>query len=287
MEFLHVTATLGEGPSWDAKRGMLYWVDIVEHKVNIYNPKTNEHHSIDVGQMVGAVVPRESGGVVLATETGFYTLDLDTKKLTFISDPEDGIKENRFNDGKCDPAGRFLAGTMDHSEKTTSGSLYCLEKDHSVRKLFDGVAISNGMAWTADHKTMFYIDTPTQHVVGFDYDIDTGELSNKRVVVTIDESEGHPDGMTIDGEDMIWVAHWQGGRVSRWNPKTGEKIGEILLPASRVTACCFAGDKLEDLYITTARIHLTDEELAQQPQAGGLFRIRPGVKGSATYAFGG
>jgi sugar lactone lactonase YvrE len=275
---------LGEGPSWDAANQLLYWVDILSQKLYIYDPRSNESRAIHTGQLIGAVVPRKEGGVVLAMQNGFYTLDLDTEQLTPIIDPEQDQPTNRFNDGKCDANGRFWAGTMNLNESEPTGSLYCMEEGH-VRKVLSDVTISNGIAWTKDNKTMYYIDTPTKQVVAFDFDLQHATLSNKRTVVTIPEGEGFPDGMNIDDEDMIWVAHWDGYQVSRWNPNTGEKLESIKVPAAKVTSCVFAGVDLDELYITTARTGLSEEELKSQPHAGGLFRIKTTVRGSKTYGF--
>lgn len=284
---LDAQATLGEGPSWDDEHQVLYWVDIAGHKIHIYDPKTNSDKVIQTDQPVGAVVPSKSGGLTVAAEHGFYTIHPDKEQWTPIADPEQHLPENRFNDGKCDAKGRFWAGTMHNGGKENEGALYCLHTDFSVRKVLEPVSISNGIAWAADNETMYYIDTPTRQVVAFDFDLDTGTIRHKRVVVTIPAEQGLPDGMTIDAEGMIWVAHWGGYQVSRWNPKTGEQIQSIQVPVAKVTSCAFGGEKLDELYITTARIDLTPQELAEQPHAGGLFRIKTNVKGGRTYKFHG
>jgi len=282
---LDARATLGEGPCWDSKKKVLYWVDVVEQKVHIFDPKTGKDESINVGQQVGAVVPRKSGGLILALRNGFYALDLVTKELTAIVDPEADLPGNRFNDGKCDAAGRFWAGTMEDAEENVTGSLYRLDSDLSVTRVLDGVAISNGIAWEKDNQTMYFIDSPTKQVVAFDFDLETGRLDNKRTVVTIPDGEGIPDGMTIDSQGMLWVAQWGGYQVSRWNPNTGERIGAIKLPVGQVTSCVFGGEKLDELYITTASRGLDEDQLKEQPYAGGLFRVKTGVTGTITYEF--
>ncbi|WP_243767420.1 SMP-30/gluconolactonase/LRE family protein [Paenibacillus agricola] len=293
MNDLHVElvldahAALGEGPCWDHGSGLLYWVNIVDKQIRVFNPQTVEDRTIQLDQMVGAVVPRQSGGLVAALQHGFYLLDLETEQLTLISDPEDHLPDNRFNDGKCDPVGRFWAGTTSTQEVDTIGSLYCLGSDHSVRKMVDGVIVSNGLAWSPDGRTMYYIDSPTKRVVAYDFDMETGALSQLRTIITIAEDGGYPDGMTIDAEGMLWVAQWGGWQVSRWNPHTGELLATIPVPVAQVSSCTFGGANLDELYITTASVRQTAEFLAKQPHAGGLFRVKPGVTGLQTHFFGG
>ncbi len=279
-------ATLGEGPCWDASNNRLYWVDIIEKKIHIFDTITNKNEAISVDYLIGAVVARESGGFIAATQNGFYAV-AENGEQTLIADPESEQPHNRFNDGKCDPAGRFWAGTMHIDEKEPSGALYVLGKDLTVKKALDNITISNGLAWTSDMKTMYYIDSPTKQVAAFDYDVDSGEISNKRIVVTIPDGEGIPDGMTIDADGNLWVAQWGGYKVSKWNPKTGERLGEIAVPAKQVTSCVFGGEELNELYITSARRGLDEEELAAYPHSGSVFRVKTDVKGGETFLFKG
>ena len=284
---LDAQAVLGEGPLWHAPTQKLFWVNLLEGQVHLFDPTTNEDRVIEVGQPVGTVVPRQAGGAMVAVHGGFASLDLDNGELTIIHDPEADIPENRFNDGKCDPAGRFWAGTMPYDPGSPSGSLYCMDIDHSVRKMLDGVMISNGIVWTSDHSTMYYVDSLTRQVAAFDYDVSTGDISNRRVAVSVPEDFGVPDGMTIDEEDTIWVAHFGGGRITHWNPANGELLGTIDVPASQVTACAFGGPDLTDLYVTTARFELDEEALKEEPAAGGLFLAKPGAKGVEAFEFAG
>lgn len=283
---LDARAVLGEGPSWDARKQVLYWVDIIGRKVHIYDPATNTDREIPTGQLVGAVVPCQDEGVLVAMQNGFFRLDPDSGRLVPVADPEAHLPGNRFNDGKCDAAGRFWAGTMDMNEQRKSGALYCLDKDGTVRKVLDAVGISNGMAWSRDNRTMYYIDTMRKNVEAFDFDLDSASLSNRRTVIDFSGEQGVPDGMTIDEEGMLWIAHWDGYQVSRWDPRTGRKIDSIPLPVARVTSCVFGGRNLDELYITTARHNGIVEEYADQPHAGGLFRVKLKVRGAATYRYG-
>ncbi|MCI0488739.1 MAG: SMP-30/gluconolactonase/LRE family protein, partial [Blastocatellia bacterium] len=205
------TAILGEGPAWDHRAQTLLWVDIEGFEVHIYDPAQRNHRKINVGQYVGALAVRESGGLILAIKSGFAALDLDTGEITPIADVESHLPGNRFNDGKCDPAGRFWAGTLalDEESGVGKGNLYCLNSDHSVQLKLSGVTISNGLAWTSDERTMYFIDSPTQKVVAYDYDKATAEISNPRTVIHVRADEmGYPDGIAIDEEGMLWIVHW-------------------------------------------------------------------------------
>jgi len=278
-------ATLGEGVCWDAERHLLYWVDILEKEIHVFDPSTGNDHCIRIDHYVGAVACSSDGRLILATQQGFAKLDTDTEELTPICDPESHLPCNRFNDGKCDPVGRFWAGTMDLEGQGNGGSLYRLDPDRSVHRMVENVTISNGLAWSSDDKVMYYIDTGRSNVSAFDYDSDTGSIKCRRTVIQFDRNWGHPDGMTIDEEDMLWVAHCGSGCVARWNPRSGKLLEKIELPVSLVTNCVFGGRDLDTLFISSARITLNDDEIAQQPLAGGIFCVNPGIKGRVTPSF--
>lgn len=284
---LDAKVLLGEGPWWNAATQQLYWVDIEGCAVHVFDPATGADRKIDVGQMAGAIVGRKSGGAVLALQHGFYGLDLETEKLTLLIDPEADLPDNRFNDGKCDSRGRFWAGTTRISHDQQVGSLYRLDADLAVHRELGDVWISNGLTWTQDDRTMYFIDSPTSQVVAFDFNAEAGEISNKRLIIEIPEGGGSPDGMTIDEEGMLWIALWDGWRVIRVNPETGSIIDEVRLPVARPTSCVFGGANLDELYITTASTRMPAEESAKQPLAGGLFRCSPGVRGLPMTEFAG
>lgn len=286
---LNHTSLLGEGPVWDPATKSILWVDIEKGEIHRFSPENKTHKTMQIGQMVGAIALRASGGLIAALQRSFATVDIDQQTLHPIIDPEIHLPDNRFNDGKCDPAGRFWAGTMDYvSGKAGAGSLYTLHTDMSVVTRIEGVSCSNGLAWSADHRVLYYIDTPTRQVVAYDYDIATGSITNKKVVINIPASDGYPDGMTIDTEGMLWVACWDGWKVSRWDPRTGKLLQHILLPASKVTSCTFGGAGLGDLYITSAKTGLSAQELKEQPLAGSLFVIKNiGFTGHRPFVFQG
>jgi sugar lactone lactonase YvrE len=285
---LEAKATLGEGPIWDTRENVLWWIDINECRLHRFDPATKNNTTYDIGQRVGTVVPRASGGLMLAVQNGFAAYDPATKQLTLIADPEAHLPTNRFNDGKCDPAGRFWAGTLQLVEEDmTAGSLYCLYPDGRIEKRVADVGISNGIVWTSDEKTMYFIDSPTRRVDAFDYDNATGEIRNRRTAIALPKGIGYPDGMAIDAEDKLWVALWSGWGVARFDPLTGELLEKIDVQASQVTACAFGGAELKDLYITTARRGLEGEALNDQPHAGGLFHMRVDVAGAPSVAYAG
>ncbi len=282
---LDAKALLGEGPCWDAKTNTLIWVDINGHTVNVYNPMTREDKRYDVGEYVGAAVVRENGGLLLALTDGFYSFDMKTETISRIEDTESHIKTNRFNDGKCDPKGRFWAGTMVLDGNPGEANLYRLDNDLTVQLMVADVTVSNGLAWDITKSCMYYIDTRTKAIRTYDFDNETGNIANAKTAVTFKPEMGSPDGMTIDEEGMLWVAFFRGWKVIRLNPETGQTLMEVKVPASQVTSCTFGGENLDELYITTARNGLSDADLTKQPHAGGLFKFKPGVKGVPSYTF--
>jgi sugar lactone lactonase YvrE len=262
---------LGEGPVWDEKTNTICWVDIINGDIHELNPAIGSFKTIKVKHMIGAVAICTNGDFLAALKGGLGIVERETGKLNLFSDPESHLPNNRFNDGKCDPEGRFWVGTMSINESPNAGSLYVLDMNNQVAKKIEHTTISNGMAWSLDHQTFYYIDTPTLKVVAYDYEKSSGIITNPRIVITIDEKDGYPDGMTIDAEGMLWIAHWGGWQLTRWDPLTSEKLFSIPLPVANVTSCTFGGENLQDLYITTAKKGLNEEELAQQPLAGNLF----------------
>ena len=283
---LDAQALLGEGAWWYTGTQQLFWVDIEGKKLHLFRPSDGSTRAVGVGERIGTVVLTDANRAIVALQTGIFELDLTNESLTLIANPLESMPDIRFNDGKCDPAGRLWVGSMHLSVKTGAGALYCLDTDGTVEQVRDNITISNGIVWSLDHKTMYYIDTPTYGVQAFDYDLSTGRISRPRTIISIPEEMGCPDGMTIDEEGMLWIAHWGGGSVVRWDPNTGKSLLKVEVPAPLVTSCAFGGDDLQTLYITTARTDLNEEQRATYPHSGGLFSIEPGVKGVAPYLFG-
>jgi sugar lactone lactonase YvrE len=284
---LDARADLGEGPAWDAGTGLLTWVDIRLGRLHFFDPRDGSDRSLDVGESLGCAAPCRDGGLILGLRHALARLDFPSEKVTRLAEPEAGQPGNRFNDGKCDPAGRFLAGSMDDAEVEATGSLYSLAPDGKLKTLLAGLRISNGLAWSPDGRTFYHIDTPDRRVMAYDYDLQTGDIDRPRPAVTVPPELGCPDGMTSDAEGMLWVALWGGAQVTRWDPRTGRLLAEVPIPALNVSCCVFGGEDLTDLYVTTARKGMSAAELERYPRSGGLFRVGTGIRGMPTFAFGG
>jgi sugar lactone lactonase YvrE len=282
--FVDARARLGEGPVWDARTGRLIWVDIEGAALHSTHPETGETTTLPMPMPIGIAVPRQSGGFVAALEDGFYAIEPDggTELIAEIDNRPRGL---RFNDGACDPAGRFLAGTMAYDFKPGAGSLYRLEPDLSVSRLIDSVTISNGLGWSPDGGTMYYVDTPTKRIDAFDYDVDSGAISRRRPFVEI-EGEGRGDGLCVDVEGAVWVALWPGWSVRRYLAD-GTLDAILPLPVAEVSSCVFGGPSLDELFITTAWSTLSDEQRSAQSLAGSLFRASVGTRGIPRASFSG
>jgi sugar lactone lactonase YvrE len=272
---LDAKAELAEGPCWLADRERLLWVDITAGHVHLLDPPAGMDRLIEVGQPVGAAVPADDGRVALAVRDGFALLDLDTGRVEMIAEVESEISGNRMNEGKCDSAGRFWAGTMALGGRPGAGALYRLDDRRRVERMVDPVGISNGLGWSVDDRLMYYIDTLEDRIDVFDFDPATGAISDRRPFAVIDGG-GHPDGMTVDAEGGVWVALWGGGRIVHYLPD-GTAVDAVEVPVAQTSSCSFGGPDLRDLYITTAWQHLPPER--REPHAGSLFRCRPGVAG--------
>ena len=271
----------GEGPVW--YNDQLFYVDIEGHKVGSLDPKTGAEAICEVAERVGVVIPRTQGEFIIGGDNGISFLDTKTGTKTAVADPEPDKKpDNRFNDAKCDPAGRLWAGTISTVKKTGDAALYCLDAELNISLKYPNVTNSNGLCWSQDNATFYYIDTPSKLIRAFDFDNSTGEISGERVAIDCTDLEGSPDGMTIDENDNLWVAFCRGSAVRCFDPGQAKQIDKLDLPVSGVTSCVFGGSDLSTLYITTGQFSNIEEELA-----GRVFATSPGVKGLPTVAFAG
>ncbi|MCS7018474.1 MAG: SMP-30/gluconolactonase/LRE family protein [Cytophagales bacterium] len=267
-------ALLGEGAYWHHQQQKLWWVDIEQGKLHIFNPANSSVQTYEMGRRIGTVVPDKAGNAIVALQDGIFRYELESHRFQLLAAPEKDKPGNRFNDGKCDPQGRLWAGTMAIDASGKSGALYCLEANGKISKKIDSVGISNGIVWTADGSKMYYIDTPTRQVRAYDYDPATGTIRFNRVAVHIPDGAGYPDGMAIDAQGMIWVALWEGSGIMRYDPSTGKPLLKVITPGAwRVTSCTFGGKQLNELYITTASIGLNEAQKQQYPNSGHLFII--------------
>jgi sugar lactone lactonase YvrE len=284
---LDARATLGEGPVWLDRARRLLWVDIDAPALHVTDVAAARDHVVAVHEQVGCAVPACGSLVLAGLRSGFWAVDLDTGSRAHIDDPEPDLPGNRFNDGKCDPRGRFWAGTMECEEKSRTGALYSLDATLRVRKWLTGIGCSNGLAWSDDAKTMYYVDSPTRKVVAFEYDIDEGSITNPRDAFVVPDGWGFPDGMTIDTDGCLWIALWDGARIVRVDPGSGRIVEEVDMPVSRPTSCAFGGDGYGTLFITSARTRLSEEQLAREPHAGSVFAVRPSCGGLPAVEFAG
>ena len=279
LEF-DIKAKLGEGAFWNHKTSELYWIDILDNKLHLYNPKTKINRSLDTPSSIGTVVPSDKDHeAIVALQDGIYAIDTQNGYVELLSDIERNMLGNRFNDGKCDPSGRLWVGSMAFSQEQYQANLYMVNANGEALIKKDSVTISNGIVWSKNKTTMYYIDTPTAEIKAYDYDDATGNISNERVTVKVNDSLGFPDGMAIDENDNLWVGMWNGNAVIQFDSKTGDIISKVEVPAHNVTSCAFGGDNLNVLYITTANIDMTEEEQQQFSLAGSIFKVKTKVKG--------
>ena len=275
---------LGEGPVWDERSGELIRVDISGRLVHRWNPATDEATSFATEGDVGSVVLCEDGGLIVAIECELWRRDL-TGEMTLIADvePRPGV---RFNDCRADPRGRLWAGTLHRDREPGRAALYRLDPGGELTAVLPERTISNGIGWSPAGTTMYYIDSTTQRVAEFDYDLDTGEIGEQRLFAEIDATDGLPDGLAVDAEGGVWVCLFGGGRIRRYLPD-GRLDREIMLPLTNPTCPAFGGADLSTLYVTTARHRLTEEQLAREPLAGALLQLDVGVSGRLAYRFAG
>jgi sugar lactone lactonase YvrE len=276
---------LGEGPVWDVRTNRLLWVDILSARVHALDPRTGEASSISCAEQVTSLVPDAAGGFVATTAHGFARFDPSTGGTQPIVSVESG-ERTRMNDGKCDPNGRFVAGSMavDLTD-TGAGALYSLEPDCTARVLLRAVTISNGLDWSPDGETFFYVDSGAEGIDRFDYDSASGDLSGRTRIVSLPRSAGLLDGLAVDEEGCLWVAIAYSGCVVRYSPE-GEKLATVTVPTSVPTSCCFGGAELDQLFVTTAAEYVPEDARAGEPARGGLFVCEPGVAGQPARRFG-
>lgn len=279
--FLPVQNQLGEGPLWHPEEEILYWVDIEGESFHRYSMSTGRWNTVILGQAIGCLGFRASGGLVLGIEDGLAFWNPITSEIEGIENPEAGRLNARFNDGKVSPAGRFWAGTLGEDDES---SLYRLDQDGEIQVMETGIQISNGIGWSPDHTIMYFTDSSLRVIYQYDFDLDSGAIINRRDFVNVPAEDGVPDGLTVDSEGFVWSAHWDGWRVTRYDP--GGKIDKVVyLPVQRPTSCTFGGPGLDHLFITSAWSGLSASDRQKQPLAGDLFLVQANVKGQKEFQF--
>ncbi len=287
---------LGESPFWHEGRKSCFWVDIEDRRLFEYSwpadplQGSNASHPPPMvrqwqfDKRVTLVLRDKQDRLLLGMEGGLAKFDLDTGRLEWLMDIEKEMYKHRCNDGGIDSEGRLWVGTLHMDFAEGAGSLYCIDEDLFLQKKIAGVTISNGLVWSPDNTRLYYIDSPRRRVDSFVFDPVSGAIRFEKVAVQIPEHMGGPDGMAIDEEGMLWVAHWGGFGVYRWNPLTGELLDSVKVPVPNVSSCVFGGEELDHLIISTARQDLSAEELARYPQSGDVFVARLPVKGAPVYS---
>lgn len=275
---------LGECPLWDERGRLLWWVDSRWPSVKQLDPASGAVMMLVLPEVVGSIAFRERGGLLAATKSGIHFLDAASGALEARANPEAALPENRFNDGRCDRAGRFWAGTMSDVKRDPVGSLYRFDADMACTKLRNAVVIPNSLAFSPDGRRMYFADTMRHILWAYDYDPAGGAATNERVFA--DAGAGRPDGSCVDAEGCLWNAEYGGWRLVRYTP-AGKVDRVVEVPVANPTCCCFGGEDLGTLYVTTARQRLSPEELAKQPLAGSLLALRPGVRGLPEGRFAG
>ncbi len=277
---------LGEGPMWHPTENGLYWVDILQKELHFYDPNREMKQKMTLNKMPGAVVPTNQNKYLLVSmEDGIIKLNNHTMEQEYLVRFHKNESNMRANDGKCDPFGNFWVGTMSKTCEEGAGALYCYRPDGTFLKQIENVTISNGLCWSPTGYTMYYIDTFAFCVKAYDCD-SFGNLSNERIVLDDTKKElAYLDGMTIDTEGMLWIAHCTGGYIARWNPETGQILEKYELPVPKCTSLTFGGLNYNTLYITTAQEHMSQNEIKQYPQSGDIFELKTNFKGFKTHTF--
>ncbi len=264
---------LGEAPAWCPKEQVVYWVDIEGRTILRMDPRSGDQQVFPQDYEFGCLVKRADGGFIAGTNAGLVHLDADLKSPEIFATPETGFPNNRFNDGKCDRRGRFWVGSTDMNEKEPNGALYRVNGSGDVSRMLPGVIVSNGLGWSPDNSVMYFTDSGYGVIYAFDFDLDTGDLDNRREFARVPPADGMPDGLAVDAEGFVWGAHWGGWRITRYDPDG--RIDRIIdMPVPQVTSVAFGGDRLDRMFVTTARLGLSGDQLKEAPLSGGLAQVR-------------
>lgn len=277
---------LGECPLWDFRTALLWWLDILKPALQSFDPKSGQHRVYPLpGKNCGCAALRAKGGFVVAMDNGLRTFDPASGKSELLCDTEPDKAENRYNDGRCDRRGRLWIGTMDTEIRVPSGSFYCVDVDLSIRREFGDLLVPNSTAFSPDDRTFYFSDTPRHIIWAYDFDLDAGAISNRRVFADLTDRKGLPDGSCVDADGFLWNAEFAGSRIVRYAPD-GRVDRRIEVPVENPTCCCFGGDSLDILYVTSASFTLKPEQRADS-LAGSVLALDVGVRGLPEAMFAG
>jgi sugar lactone lactonase YvrE len=279
-------AGVGETPVWDETAGVLYWIDCLAPSVHRFRPRESRDELVPIeidSQHVGAIALVEGGGFLVLSGSGLWHYPAKGERR-LLGRPDTDRPQNVPNDGKCDPQGRFWFGTMHNQSAEESGRLYRYDNARGLVAMDEGFSCSNGMGWSPDGRIMYFVDMMPGRILAYDFDGRDGSISNRRVFVQVAKDEGIPDGLAVDNEGGVWIAHWNGWCLSRYAPDA-TRMAKIELPVERPTCPGFGGADMRDLYVTSAAMDLSKEQLARGPLAGSLFRLRSDVAGPKTVRF--
>ena len=283
---LDIRASLGECPLWSVAEQVLYWVDINAPSLNRFDPASGRNIAMPMPESIGSFALRRGGGFVVALRGGFWLARQDGSLERKVADAPYDPAHHRFNDGRCDPQGRFLAGYMNETRDAKSAALVRLDSDFTQTQLIAGMTISNGLAFSPDGRTMYHADTPTQVIHAYDYDAASGTPANPRVLARFTQETERPDGGAVDRDGCYWTAFYRGGRVLRIAPD-GRVLAAYAVPALCPTMCAFGGRDLKTLYVTSAREKRDPDELSRLPQSGVIFAMAVDVPGLPEQLFAG
>jgi sugar lactone lactonase YvrE/DNA-binding IclR family transcriptional regulator len=276
--FLESRSIQGEGPIWDPAKRTLYWVDILAPALHVFDFRSGRDRAIPMPWMLSAVGRTNSDRVVLVTKHGVQLFDPATSRLSVLADPEEDLPENRLNDAKVDRKGRLWVGSMSIAADPGQGSLYRIDGHGSTVKMDRGFSVANGMGWSPDNRRMYLCDSGAGRIYSYDFDLASGEIRDRKVLVDVPDSSGRPGGMTVDSEGYLWVAHFDGWSIGRYAPD-GRLDRLVPMPIPRPTSVMFGGTDLKELFITSARIRLSAERIAEAPLSGSVFRLQTDVPG--------
>jgi sugar lactone lactonase YvrE len=277
-------ARLGEGPVWDERTRTLFWIDILNYRVHQFFPDRGTGRVFEVGDLVGSVALTESDSLLLALRHRLARLDLVTGEVEHLVDVEEGKDDNKLNDGKPDARGRFWFGSFSQNEG--EAALYRYDPDGSLHVMQEGMTGSNGLGWSPDGRTFYLTDSGEKRIYAYDFDTASGRIDGRRVFVDLADREPTPDGLTVDEAGHVWTAQFDGGEVLRFSPE-GRQVGRIEVPAVRTTSCAFGGADRTRLYITTASVGLSEQQIEENFHSGDLFAVETGIVGQAFHRFGG